>query len=50
MFLVCVCVFQSVFHEYLYKRKEMKTGEEVKKKKRDKEPTINPNGLSSWAG
>jgi hypothetical protein len=43
-------VFQSVFHEYLYKRKEMKTGEEVKKKKRDKEPTINPNGLSSWAG
>lgn len=31
-----MCVFQSVFHEYLYKRKEMKTGEEVKKKKKKK--------------
>jgi len=47
-------VFFKAFFTNIYKRKEMKTGEEVKNKrkkpKRDKKPTINPNGLSSWAG
>lgn len=34
------------------KRKEMKNrrGKRKKKNQRDKEPTINPNGLSSCAG
>jgi hypothetical protein len=47
-----VCVSKRFTNIYKGERKEMKTGEEVKnkKKKRDKEPTINPNGLSSWAG